>query len=149
MDEPDESPRAGQADDSKAAKEAAKVAKKAAKSAAKAAKKGAPGPATPASSPVLSPASPPRDVEQPAATPPDGMSPAERSALAAERAVALQRRRVIISAIGVVLALVTALITWLSFRASSERAPKPGQGTIEPRPADPQQPVATTQEEGQ
>ena len=71
------------------------------------------------------------------------MSPAERSALAAERNVAMQRRRVIISAIGVALALVTALITWLSFRASVERAPTPGQGAIETRPADTAPPTAT------
>lgn len=165
MDEPNESTEAGQTGDSKAAKKAAKAAKKAAKGAAKAAKKGAPAPAAPVSSPVLpaasasptasapatppasSPASSPRDVEQPAAPPPDGMTPAERSALAAERNVALQRRRVIISAIGVALALFTALITWLSFRASYERSAAPPQEAVETRPTYTAPPTPTPENE--
>ena len=72
-----------------------KVAKKIAKAAAKAAKKGASAGSPPAAEP---------------SAPAGGQTPAERSAAAAERQVALQRWRVILAVVAAAIALITLLV---------------------------------------
>ena len=87
-------------------KHAAKAVKKSAKAAAKRLKKEA------KQQPTVSPPSRPR-WGPPSATPAtkidSGPTPAERSAAAAERQVRLQQRRVLLSAVGVAIALATLL----------------------------------------
>ena len=78
-----------------------KRAKKLAKAAAKAAKKRAKAEKGDGTTAAASP------------TPPAGRSPAERSAEAAERQVALHRWRVILAAIGALIALITLLVMLL------------------------------------
>jgi len=78
-----------------------KLAKKRAKAAAKAAKKKAR---------LGQGVGPPTEA---APTPADGRSPAERSADAAERQVALHRWRVMLAVIGAIIALTTLLIMLL------------------------------------
>jgi hypothetical protein len=75
-----------------------KLAKKLAKAESKAAKKRV-GTEAPADAPA-------------AASPVGGRSPAERSADAAERQVALQRWRVILAVVAALVALATLLIMW-------------------------------------
>jgi hypothetical protein len=96
-------------EDPKAAKERAKAEKKLAKARVKAEKKlgaGAPtgGPATPEAPAPAIPSAPGA---------PDGLTPAERSARAAERQVSLQRWRILFALLGFVVALATLL--WMIF----------------------------------
>ena len=86
--------------DAKSAKKATKARLKIEKKAAKAATKKAPGAAGTASA-----------IDRPAEGVPAGPSPAERSAAAAERQVRLQHWRVILAVAGVIVALVTLLLT--------------------------------------
>ncbi len=85
----------------KSAKKATKARLKIEKKAAKAATKKAPPGATAAAS----------TIERPPERVPAGPSPAERSAAAAERQVRLQHWRVFLAVAGVIVALVTLLLT--------------------------------------
>jgi hypothetical protein len=85
-----------------ASEESPKVAKKLAKAAAKAAKKQT----------QVEPAGPPPAAD--AHSPKAGPSPAERAAAAAERQVALQRWRVLLAVVMVIIALGSLLVMmWL------------------------------------
>ncbi len=113
-------------------KSLAKQAKKEAKQRAKMAKKEA-------EVPVLQPApSSPDGVEAAAVTPPahsaDCPTPAERSAVAAERAVAINRKRLIVQVIAAILALATVLIAWLT-RSSSPSPAQEENTTVPTQPA--------------
>ncbi|NOX53728.1 MAG: hypothetical protein GXP27_04695 [Planctomycetes bacterium] len=89
-------------------KEQAKAAKKLAKAQAKAMKKGAALPAIPGGPSAPTGTSGPSGSEA-------GLSPAERSAAAAEEQVHLRRRELWVSIISTLIALVTLILSFLSW----------------------------------
>jgi hypothetical protein len=118
-------------DDAKAEKEAAKAAKKAAKAQAKLQKKAAEG-GGPEPTPTVQGAPVAQDV------PGDGkLTPAERSAIAAERQVALQRFRVLFALMMLLVAAATFIATVRPWRFFEDPEPpvEPPAATAADEPA--------------
>ena len=120
--------------DDKQAKEAAKVEKKATKARAKAFKKGG--------QTEVQPPEPTegRLAERPAepvvqAQPPNGSTPAERSAAAAERTVAINQRRFIVQIVAAIITLGAVLIAlWSYLKPASHTTTTPASPPTTSRP---------------